>query len=84
MRTCRLSLRGLEQEAAWIEGRRRLWNERFDALDHVVQAQISGLPYVYLGYWVSGSAKMDYKARFSPIEVLRPDGWMLMAARDRA
>ena len=55
----------------------------FMILDHVVQAQISGLPYVYLGYWVSGSSKMDYKARFNPIEVLRPDGWMLMPQRDR-
>jgi arginine-tRNA-protein transferase len=27
---------------------------------------------------------MDYKVRFSPIELLRPEGWSLMAARDRA
>ena len=52
-------------------------------LDHVVQAQTSGMPYVYLGYWVSGSPKMDYKARFNPIEVLRSDGWVLMPQRDR-
>ncbi len=38
VRTCRLSLRGLEEEAAWIEGRRRIWNARFDALDEVVEA----------------------------------------------
>src|SRR3954469_19005892 len=38
VRTCRLGLRGLEEEAAWIEGRRRIWNERFDALDVVVEA----------------------------------------------
>jgi arginine-tRNA-protein transferase len=55
----------------------------FMILDHVVQAQVSAMPYVYLGYWVSGSAKMDYKSRFTPIEVLRPEGWALMAARDR-
>ena len=55
----------------------------FMILDHVMQAQVSGLPYVYLGYWVSGSTKMDYKARFNPIEVLRQDGWTLMASRDR-
>jgi arginine-tRNA-protein transferase len=47
----------------------------FVILDHVVQARIAGLPYVYLGYWVSGSEKMDYKARFKPLEVLRPGGW---------
>jgi DNA-binding transcriptional ArsR family regulator len=38
VRTCRLGGRGLEDEAAWIEGRRRIWNERFDALDRVVEA----------------------------------------------
>lgn len=38
VRTCRLGLRGLEEEAAWIEGRRQIWNARFDALDHVVEA----------------------------------------------
>src|SRR6201996_7155373 len=38
VRTCRLGLRGLEAEAAWIEGRRRIWNARFDALDEVVEA----------------------------------------------
>ncbi|HEY2662583.1 MAG TPA: arginyltransferase [Caulobacteraceae bacterium] len=50
----------------------------FIILDHVVQAATAGLPYVYLGYWVSGSPKMAYKARFKPIEVLRPGGWVLM------
>jgi DNA-binding transcriptional ArsR family regulator len=38
VRTCRLSLRGLEEEAAWIEGRRQIWNDRFDALEKVVEA----------------------------------------------
>ncbi len=56
----------------------------FIILDHVVQAHAAALPYVYLGYWVPGSAKMAYKARFDPIEVLRPGGWALMAERDRA
>ncbi len=55
----------------------------FIILDHVVQAVQAGLPFVYLGYWVQGSAKMAYKARFNPIEVLRPGGWTLMNARDR-
>ncbi len=55
----------------------------FMILDHIIQTQISDLPYVYLGYWVSGSPKMDYKVRFNPIEVLRPDGWTMMPQRDR-
>ena len=37
VRTCRLGLRGLDEEAAWIEQRRQLWDARFDALDRVVE-----------------------------------------------
>jgi DNA-binding transcriptional ArsR family regulator len=37
VRTCRLGLRGLENEAAWIERYRQLWAARFDALDMVVE-----------------------------------------------
>ncbi|MDE0855349.1 MAG: arginyltransferase [Nevskia sp.] len=44
-------------------------------LRQVAQAQQQRLPYVYLGYWVEGSEKMDYKRRFQPLEVLQPSGW---------
>jgi leucyl-tRNA---protein transferase len=44
-------------------------------LDHVARAQQMGLAYVYLGYWVRGSGKMDYKSRFLPQERLAPEGW---------
>jgi len=44
-------------------------------LDHIARAQRMGLAYVYLGYWVRGSRKMDYKSRFLPQERLTPDGW---------
>ncbi len=37
VRTCRLGRRRLEEEAAWIEGHRRLWDARFHALDKVVE-----------------------------------------------
>jgi DNA-binding transcriptional ArsR family regulator len=37
VRTCRLGLCRLEDEAAWIEGYRQLWAARFDALDDVVE-----------------------------------------------
>lgn len=47
----------------------------FIILDHVERARAAGLPYVYLGYWVPGSVKMDYKKRFRPLEVLEPTGW---------
>jgi leucyl-tRNA---protein transferase len=48
----------------------------FVILDHILRAQGIALPFVYLGYWVEGSHKMDYKARFRPLELLRPQGWM--------
>jgi DNA-binding transcriptional ArsR family regulator len=37
VRTCRLGLRRLEEEAAWIEAYRQLWDARFDELDKVVE-----------------------------------------------
>ncbi|WP_439122202.1 arginyltransferase [Marivita sp.] len=44
-------------------------------LDHIEIAREAGLPYVYLGYWVPGSAKMGYKASFSGLELYRHGGW---------
>ena len=44
-------------------------------LDHIERARRLGLPHVYLGYWVEGSRKMAYKARFLPQERLGMDGW---------
>jgi DNA-binding transcriptional ArsR family regulator len=37
VRTCKLGLRGLAEEAAWIERYRLVWAARFDALDQVVE-----------------------------------------------
>jgi arginine-tRNA-protein transferase len=54
---------------------------QFMILDHVALARDLGLPYVYLGYWVDGSPKMDYKSRFQPLEKLTASGWVRM---DRA
>ncbi|NKN38064.1 arginyltransferase [Agrobacterium sp. a22-2] len=47
----------------------------FMVLDHITRAQTLGLPHVYLGYWVKGSRKMDYKIRFLPQEHLMNQGW---------
>ena len=47
----------------------------FMILDHIARAKQMGLPYVYLGYWVQGSRKMDYKGRFLPQQRLTSDGW---------
>src|SRR6202165_6037534 len=37
VRTCKLGLRRLEEEAAWIERYRQLWDARFDELDKVIE-----------------------------------------------
>ncbi len=47
----------------------------FMILDHIERARAMGLPHLYLGYWVSGSKKMDYKSHYLPQERLGQDGW---------
>lgn len=37
VRTCRLGLSRLEQEAEWIEQYRQLWDARFDRLEGIVE-----------------------------------------------
>jgi arginine-tRNA-protein transferase len=48
-------------------------------MEQVNYARSRGLPYVYLGYWISGSRKMSYKARFVPQEHLTSAGWVRRA-----
>lgn len=50
----------------------------FVILDHIRRAGDAGLPFVYLGYWVDGSPRMEYKVRYRPLEQLGPDGWSRM------
>jgi arginine-tRNA-protein transferase len=45
--------------------------------NHIERCKAANQPYVYLGYYVRNSPKMSYKARFSPIERLGPNGWYL-------
>ncbi len=56
----------------------------FMILDHIARARRRGLPYVYLGYWIEGSRKMDYKARFLPQQRLAPSGWQRVDAAGNA
>ena len=51
-------------------------------LNHIDMAREAGLPYVYLGYWVPGSPKMDYKARFKGVEIFRDGGWRQLDLED--
>tara|TARA_R110000782_G_scaffold78276_8_gene155521 strand:- start:182578 stop:183327 length:750 start_codon:yes stop_codon:yes gene_type:complete len=51
-------------------------------LDHIMRARKSGLPYVYLGYWVDGSPRMQYKVRYQPLERLSAGGWTRFDPRE--
>lgn len=50
-------------------------------LDHIDLARSAGLPFVYLGYWVPGSRKMDYKANFSAVEIYKNGHWQDLGDR---
>ncbi|MEB2844012.1 arginyltransferase [Rhizobiales bacterium RZME27] len=56
----------------------------FMILDHINRTRTLGLPHVYLGYWVKGSAKMGYKTRYQPQEHLTARGWELYTGEDEA
>ena len=52
----------------------------FGALVELAWAARNGIPHYYLGYWVAGSATMDYKSRFGPHELLSAAGWVSSGA----
>lgn len=47
----------------------------YNILWQIAQCQASGMPYLYLGYWIRNSRKMAYKANFRPIEGLIDGHW---------
>lgn len=44
----------------------------------IAKAHALGLPYMYLGYFIHGCRKMDYKVRFGPLQAMGPAGWIAM------
>ena len=47
----------------------------FAILQQIAWAQRAGLPHLYLGYWISGHRKMDYKRRYQPLEYFDGRQW---------
>jgi len=48
----------------------------FSILYEIHEAARLGLKWLYLGYWIKGCAKMNYKNQFSPAEFLQNNLWV--------
>ena len=55
----------------------------FMILDHIAMSREMGLSHVYLGYWVAGSRKMDYKIGFRPFELCDGSNWHRFESREQ-
>ena len=51
---------------------------------NIERAAQANLPYVYLGYWVDGSPRMQYKVRYRPLERLTREGWERMPESEQS
>jgi len=51
----------------------------YSVLWQIDQVRTLGLAHLYLGYWIAGSEKMNYKARFRPAEILQSGQWIACA-----
>jgi arginine-tRNA-protein transferase len=48
-------------------------------LQQIALARATGLPWLYLGFWIDGHPKMDYKRRFKPLQIRSANGWVTMS-----
>ena len=55
---------------------------KYMILDHINLTKEMNLPYLYLGYWVEGSEKMDYKSKYEPLEVFIEGKWQLLKRKN--
>ena len=50
----------------------------FAVLAQIELARLRGMPFLYLGFWIQGHPKMNYKSRFRPLQVLDALGWHVL------
>ena len=50
----------------------------FAILQQIELARRRGIPWLYLGFWIDGHPKMDYKRRFQPLEIRKAGSWLPM------
>ena len=55
----------------------------FAVLQQVELARRRGLSWLYLGFWIDGHPKMDYKRRFKPLQVRSAAGWTTLGSSNR-
>ncbi len=54
----------------------------FGILSQIELARRRKIPYLYLGFWIAGHPKMDYKARFRPLHIYQDDDWVPLGDAD--